>query len=206
MLHNSSNKYSINICTHWEVNRAKLASRVLFQRPAYYLPETILQQHVRERVFPVGNYAKEHRIMMWLLSKPNATKFVAWLQRMKQRTLSPLPLGIAGMILSEQTNTTLLNTLYTESDIAFSLPPPPLAPEPHPSYHLIVSPALSLSLFWSPLSVGWDPFCPGRDLILAPLVRFVPHLFCSLGSSCPLAYLSIDVTGALGSCSPMCMF
>ena len=38
--------------THWEVNRAKLASRVLFQRPAYYLPETILQQHVRERVFP----------------------------------------------------------------------------------------------------------------------------------------------------------
>ena len=38
--------------THWEVNRAKLASRVLFQRPAYNLPETILQQHVRERVFP----------------------------------------------------------------------------------------------------------------------------------------------------------
>ena len=38
--------------THWEVNRAKLASRVLFQRPAYYLPEQILQQHVRERVFP----------------------------------------------------------------------------------------------------------------------------------------------------------
>ena len=38
--------------THWEVNRAKLASRVLFQRPAHYLPETILQQHVRERVFP----------------------------------------------------------------------------------------------------------------------------------------------------------
>ena len=38
--------------THWEVNRAKLASRVLFQRPAHYLPETILQQHVRERTFP----------------------------------------------------------------------------------------------------------------------------------------------------------
>ena len=38
--------------TRWEVNRAKLASRVLFQRPAHYLPETILQQHVRERVFP----------------------------------------------------------------------------------------------------------------------------------------------------------
>ena len=38
--------------THWEVNRAKLASRVLFQRPAHYVPETILQQHVRERTFP----------------------------------------------------------------------------------------------------------------------------------------------------------
>ena len=38
--------------TQWEVNRAKLASRVLFQRPAYYVPEQTLQQHVRERVFP----------------------------------------------------------------------------------------------------------------------------------------------------------
>ena len=38
--------------THWEVNRGKLASRVLFQRPAHYLPETVLQQHVRERTFP----------------------------------------------------------------------------------------------------------------------------------------------------------
>ena len=37
--------------THWEVNRAKLASRVLFQRPAHYLPETILRQHVQERVY-----------------------------------------------------------------------------------------------------------------------------------------------------------
>ena len=38
--------------THWEVNCAKLARRVLFQRLAYYLPEQTLQQHVRERVFP----------------------------------------------------------------------------------------------------------------------------------------------------------
>ena len=37
--------------THWEVNRGKLASRVLFQQPAHYLPETILSQHVRERAF-----------------------------------------------------------------------------------------------------------------------------------------------------------
>ena len=38
--------------THWEVNSAKLASRVLFQRPAHYVPETVLRQHVQERVFP----------------------------------------------------------------------------------------------------------------------------------------------------------
>ena len=38
--------------THWEVNRAKLASRVLFPRPAHYLSEQTLQQHMRERVFP----------------------------------------------------------------------------------------------------------------------------------------------------------
>ena len=38
--------------THWEVNPAKLASRVFFQRPAHYLPETTIRQHVTERVFP----------------------------------------------------------------------------------------------------------------------------------------------------------
>ena len=38
--------------THWEVNRGKLASRVLFQRPAHYLPEATLRQHVQERAFP----------------------------------------------------------------------------------------------------------------------------------------------------------
>ena len=38
--------------THWEVNRTKLASRVLFQRPAHYVPEAMLRQHGQERVFP----------------------------------------------------------------------------------------------------------------------------------------------------------
>ena len=37
--------------THWKVNRAKLASRV-FQRPAYYVPEQTLQQHVRGARLP----------------------------------------------------------------------------------------------------------------------------------------------------------
>ena len=38
--------------THWEVNRTKLASRVLFQRPAHYVSEAMLRQHGQERVFP----------------------------------------------------------------------------------------------------------------------------------------------------------
>ena len=37
--------------THWRVNRTKLASRVLFQRPAHCVPEGVLRQHVQERVF-----------------------------------------------------------------------------------------------------------------------------------------------------------
>ena len=42
--------------SHWEINRIRLASRVLFQRPAHYAPEATLMQHVREREFPIGGY------------------------------------------------------------------------------------------------------------------------------------------------------
>ena len=38
--------------TQWEVNPEKLASRVFFQLPADFLPETTLRQHVTERAFP----------------------------------------------------------------------------------------------------------------------------------------------------------
>ena len=38
--------------SHWEINRVRLASRVLFQRPAHYVPGATLMQHVREREFP----------------------------------------------------------------------------------------------------------------------------------------------------------
>ena len=38
--------------SHWEINRIRFASRVLFQRPAHYAPEATLMQHVREREFP----------------------------------------------------------------------------------------------------------------------------------------------------------
>ena len=38
--------------SHWEINRIRFASRVLFQRPAHCAPEATLMQHVREREFP----------------------------------------------------------------------------------------------------------------------------------------------------------
>ena len=98
--------------THWEVNRGKLASRVLFRRPAHYVPETILQQHVRERTFPDRRHAEEHQRLTWLLFRRNAMSYGFWLQRQKVRTLSPLRLGTAGMIPSEQTSNTTLNTLH----------------------------------------------------------------------------------------------
>ena len=58
-LHNLSSKYSIVICLLIGKSPAKLASRVLFQRPAHYLPETILRQHVTERVFPDGRLRRK---------------------------------------------------------------------------------------------------------------------------------------------------
>ena len=59
--------------TQWEVNPAKLASRVFFQRPAHYLPETTLRQHVTERMeiwHPMGAplRVKRHAIHHWLYS------------------------------------------------------------------------------------------------------------------------------------------
>ena len=38
--------------SHWDIHRGKFASRVLFQRPAHYVPEATLVQNVREREFP----------------------------------------------------------------------------------------------------------------------------------------------------------
>jgi len=52
------------------------------------------------------------RTLTWLLFRLNATSYVSWLQGQKGRTLSPLRLGTAGMILSEQTSNTTSNTLH----------------------------------------------------------------------------------------------
>ena len=38
--------------SHWDINRTRFASRVLFQRPAHYVPEAALMQHVQAREFP----------------------------------------------------------------------------------------------------------------------------------------------------------
>ena len=91
---------------------------------------------------------------------------------MKQRTLSPLPLGIAGMILSEQTNATILNTLHGVRHSllsSFSSTCSWVAP--------LVSPQRLSGLFFVSF--------------LAPLVRWVgPFLLRSgptIGSSCPVS-------------------
>ena len=62
--------------------RGKLASRVLFLRPAHYVPETILQQHVRERTFP-DRRAEGHQILTWLFFRRNAMSYGSWLQGRK---------------------------------------------------------------------------------------------------------------------------
>ena len=58
--------------THWEVNRTKLASRVLFHRPAHYVPEAMLRQHVQERVFPIGGYVGKRKRLTELPFRPSA--------------------------------------------------------------------------------------------------------------------------------------
>ena len=144
--------------------------------------------------------------MTWLLSKLNATSYVSWRQGQKGRTLSPLQLGTAGMILSEQTSNTTLNTLHEVRHRFFSS----FSPADYFDRTLF----LSLCSFWSgagfsfgPLAaVGWGPFCSGED------PTFGSSMCCmSLSTSdflafeLPLAYLSLEVTGALVPHPPISM-
>ena len=98
--------------THWEVNRTRLASRVLFQRPAHYVPEATLRQHVQERVSPIGDYVGKRKRLTGLPFRPNAMNCGSMPQGKRELTLSPLQLGTAGLTLSEQINNTTLNILH----------------------------------------------------------------------------------------------
>ena len=93
--------------TYWEVNRTKLASRVLFQRPAHYVPEAMLRQHVQERVFPDRRLRRKTTDRVAFQAKCNELRLLAAGKR--ELTLSPLRLGTAGMTLFEQINNTTLN-------------------------------------------------------------------------------------------------
>ena len=98
--------------THWEVNRIRLASRVLFQRPAHYVPEATLRQHVQERNFPIDGYEGKRKKLTGLPFRRNVTNCGSMPQGRKGLIRSPLRSGTAGLTLSDQINNTALNTLH----------------------------------------------------------------------------------------------
>ena len=111
------------------------------------------------------------------------------------------------MILSEQTSNTTSNTLHevrhsllsSSSAIGSWVAPPASSHCP--------SGLMQFSLL-APPCCGWvGPFLPRLGPTLGPSLSGKSlTCFDHLGSSFPLAYLSIDVTGALVPYSPKCMF
>ena len=98
--------------THWEVNRVRLASRVLFQRPAHYVPEATLRQHVQERVFPDRRLRRKRKKLTGLPFRRNVMNCGSMPQGRRSLIRSPLQSGTAGRTLSEQINNTTLNILH----------------------------------------------------------------------------------------------
>ena len=76
------------------------------------MPETMLRQHVQERIFPDRKLRGKHQRLTGLPFRPNAMSYGSLPQGQKGLTLSPWRLGTAGMTLSEQTNNTTLNILH----------------------------------------------------------------------------------------------
>ena len=120
----------------------------------------------------IENYVGKHQIPTWLLFRPNAMSYGSLPQRQKGLTLSPLRLGIAGMTLSGQTNSTTLNILLGVRRSDLPLPPPPL-----PLFQVVC--LCFFALFrWAPqhillplAAVVWGPFCLGGVLpLVAPLI------------------------------------
>ena len=79
------------------------------------------------------------------------------------------------MILSEQTNATILNTLNGVRHNPLSSFPSTFLGRTPQSTSLPFG--LLVSLFWPPLSARLGPFCSGLDLLVAPFFRLVPLLF-----------------------------
>jgi len=45
--------------SHWDINYDKVASRVLYQLPAHYVPEATLQQNMQDRDYPSRGVRKK---------------------------------------------------------------------------------------------------------------------------------------------------
>ena len=154
--------------THWEVNRVKLASRVLFQRPAHYLPETILQQHVRERIFPdrkLRRRAPDIDVVAFQTKCNELRLLAAGTER-----ANPVSFAIGNSwndTLRADKQHHLEYTTRSQTQIfRFPFPRCPCLGRPSLSYFvssLSVVVVVVVS-FGPPATAVWGPFCSGRDL------------------------------------------
>ena len=98
--------------SHWEINRIRFASRVLFPRSAHYAPEATLMQHVQAREFPSRRLRKRmpDDDQVAFRDKCNGLR----LRAEEQEALHPVPsrLAIVGMRPFDRTNTITSNTLH----------------------------------------------------------------------------------------------
>ena len=168
--------------THWEVNRAKLASRVLFQRPAYYVPEQTLQQHVRERVFPDRKLRKRAPDIDIAAFDATCNE----IRRLAAINEAENPVSFA---IGNSWNDTLradkrhhLEYTHTESDITLFLPSPlpswvaPLV-SPHCLFGLTFVPVLApLVRSVGPFLLRSGPIIGSSYFRLVPLLVNVVHL------------------------------
>ena len=154
--------------TQWEVNRAKLASRALFQRPAYYVPEQTLQQHVRERVFPDRKLRKRAPDL-------DIAAFEATCNDV--RRLAAISEAEKPFAIGNSWNDTLRADKrhyleYTQRSQIYN----PLLLSPYPlgrTLRFTSLPSGLLVLRLAPVFTRLGPFCSGLDLCEAPLFRSV---------------------------------
>ena len=156
--------------TPWEVNSAKLASRVPFQRPAHYVPETVvIGSMYKNGSFLTGDYVGEHQQLTGLPFGAKATSYGSLPQGQGGLIRFSSLLGTAGMTPSEQTSNTTLNILHgvRRSD---PHPPPPLP---------LFCGVLPLSSVPSSLSAT-SRFAPTCCYVVGALLRACVGFCCSL--------------------------